>query len=117
MAHAAIATTETVQGPYCAIAPAIMYAIFGTSPHASISSGAVAAVLIAEQLQSYGSIEERTKIASLYALVVGFLLLIAGCVKLTFIVRFISRPTMSGFVTGAAFIIAATQSKQLTGII
>ncbi|CAD7963376.1 unnamed protein product [Amoebophrya sp. A120] len=116
MAHAAIATTVTVQGPYCALGPAIMYAIFGTSPHASISSGAVAAVMIADQLSKYGDIEVRTRVASYLALTTGLLIFIFGVTKLTFLVRFLSQPTLSGFISGASLIIAATQSKQLTGL-
>ena len=116
MAHAAIATTVTVQGPYCALFPALVYALFGTSPHASISSGAVAAVLIAEQLEPFDDIVVRTKVASMYALLVGIILFFAGLFKLTFLVRFLSQPTLSGFITGAALIIAANQSKQLTGL-
>ncbi|CAD7943388.1 unnamed protein product [Amoebophrya sp. A25] len=116
MAHAAIATTVTVQGPYCALFPAVVYAIFGTSPHASISSGAVAAVLIADQLSKFGDIETRTRVASYYALVTGLLNLFFGLTKLTFLVRFLSQPTLSGFITGASLIIACTQSKQLTGL-
>ena len=29
-------------GPYCAFMPTLVYALLGTSPHASISSGAIA---------------------------------------------------------------------------
>eukprot|EP00392_Amoebophrya_sp_AT5.2_P006013 g6023.t1 len=116
MAHAAIATTMTVQGPYCAIFPAVVYAVFGTSPHASISSGAVAAVMIADQLSKFPDIEVRTRVASFYALTTGFLIFLFGVTKLTFLVRFLSQPTLSGFISGASLIIAATQSKQLTGL-
>lgn len=93
MAHAAIATTSTVQGPYCALLPPVIYAIFGTSPHASISSGAVVAVLLASQLEPFKTEEERTNMASMYALLVGILIFVAGII--TYWRHMISHNTFS----------------------
>jgi len=116
MAHAAIATTTPVQGPYCALAPAMVYAIFGTVRHASISSGAVAAMLIAEQLNGIHDINERTHIASLMALYVGIIITILGLLRAAFLVRFMSTPCLSGFVSASALIITASQLKHFFGV-
>lgn len=116
MAHAAIATTQPVQGPYCALAPAVTYAMLGTTRHASISSGAVAAMLIAEQLEVYHGIEMRTHMASLLALLVGIILAILGICRAAFVVRFMSQPCLSGFVSAASLVIVASQLKHFFGI-
>lgn len=116
LAHAAIATTAVIQGPYCAFVPPLIYAILGTSPHASISSGAIAAILIADQLQYFHSEEERTELASLLALVSGLMLVLMGLFRAAFLVRFLSQSLISGFVTGGAVLICEGQLKNLLGL-
>lgn len=118
LAHASIATTEPIQGPYCAFVPAIVYAIFGTSPHASVSSGAIAAILIADQLKNdkwSTNIQDRTEAASLLALIAGAALCLMGVCRLAFAVRFLSHPTLSGFFTGGSILIITGQMKNLLG--
>mmetsp|Transcript_87790 Transcript_87790/g.221001 ORF Transcript_87790/g.221001 Transcript_87790/m.221001 type:complete len:685 (+) Transcript_87790:29-2083(+) len=116
LAHAVIATTDPIQGPYCAFAPAIAYAFLGTSPHASVSSGAIAAILIADQLRPWSSIEDRTAMASLLALLSGLALIIMGLCRLAYATRFLSKPTLSGFITGGSLLIIANQLPKLLGL-
>jgi len=115
LAHAAIATTKPIQGPYCAFVPAIAYAVFGTSAHASVSSGAIAAIIIADALKPWADIDDRTELASLLALVSGAVLIISGFFNLAFAVRFLSQPTISGFITGGSLLIVTQQLKNLFG--
>ena len=42
--------------------------------------------------------------------------MLLGVCKLGFLVKYLSRPVIGGFLTGAAFIIAANQIKLLLGI-
>ncbi|CAE8677104.1 unnamed protein product, partial [Polarella glacialis] len=116
LAHAAIATTKVIQGPYCAFVPPFVYAILGTSPHASISSGAIAAILIADQLQYFHDEEERTELASLLALISGGMLVAMGLCRVAFAVRFLSQSLISGFVTGGSVLIIVGQMKNLLGL-
>lgn len=115
LAHAAIATTENIQGPYCAFVPTLIYAFLGTSPHASVSSGAIAAILIADQLRPWPDIKDRTELASLLAFISGIALLIMGSCKMAFAVRFLSHPTLSGFITGGSILIIVQQTRNLFG--
>lgn len=115
LAHAAIATTSPIQGPYCAFVPAIAYGIMGTSPHASVSSGAIAAIIIADQLAPWDDIAVRTQLASLLALLTGINLVIMGACNLSFLMRFLSQPTLGGFMTGGSVIICLSQCKNLLG--
>eukprot|EP00429_Kryptoperidinium_foliaceum_P019055 CAMPEP_0176029938 /NCGR_PEP_ID=MMETSP0120_2-20121206/14719_1 /TAXON_ID=160619 /ORGANISM="Kryptoperidinium foliaceum, Strain CCMP 1326" /LENGTH=742 /DNA_ID=CAMNT_0017363171 /DNA_START=12 /DNA_END=2240 /DNA_ORIENTATION=+ len=116
LAHAAIATTDVIQGPYCAFVPPFVYAMLGTSPHASISSGAIAAILIADQLQYFHDLEERTQLASLLALISGIWLVVLGLCKAAYLVRFLSQSLISGFVTGGSVLILEGQLKNLLGL-
>mmetsp|Transcript_10907 Transcript_10907/g.19445 ORF Transcript_10907/g.19445 Transcript_10907/m.19445 type:complete len:728 (+) Transcript_10907:61-2244(+) len=117
LAHAAIATTKVIQGPYCAFVPPFVYALLGTSPHASISSGAIAAILIADQLQYFHDEEERTELASLLALISGGMLVAMGLCRAAYAVRFLSQSLISGFVTGGSVLILVGQLKNLLGLI
>eukprot|EP00933_Yihiella_yeosuensis_P039579 TRINITY_DN33640_c0_g1_i1.p1 TRINITY_DN33640_c0_g1~~TRINITY_DN33640_c0_g1_i1.p1 ORF type:complete len:734 (-),score=141.29 TRINITY_DN33640_c0_g1_i1:60-2261(-) len=116
LAHAAIATTDVIQGPYCAFVPPFVYAMLGTSPHASISSGAIAAILLADQLQYFHDIQERTELASLLALISGGMLVAMGLLKAAYAVRFLSQSLISGFVTGGSVLILVGQLKNLFGL-
>lgn len=113
LAHAAIATTSAIQGPYCAFMPALIYAFMGTSPHASVSSGAIAAIIIADQLTPWSDIEDRTQMATLLAFLSGITLVLVGAFKLSTAVRFLSQPTISGFITGGSLLIVCQQFKNL----
>jgi len=115
LAHAAIATTENIQGPYCAFVPTLLYAFLGTSPHASVSSGAIAAILIADQLRPWPDVKDRTELASLLAFIAGVVLLIMGSCRMAFAVRFLSHPTLSGFITGGSILIIVQQTRNLLG--
>lgn len=116
LAHASIATTSVIQGPYCAFVPPFIYALLGTSQHASISSGAVAAILIADQLSEWPDIADRTELASVLALVSGLMLCLLGLCKFAFLVRFLSQSLLSGFITGGSVLIMIGQLANLIGI-
>jgi len=117
LAHASIATTKVIQGPYCAFVPPFVYAMLGTSPHASISSGAIAAILLADQLQYFHDIDDRTDLASLLALISGMMLVFMGLCNAAYAVRFLSQSLISGFVTGGSVLILLGQSKNLLGLV
>lgn len=116
LAHAAIATTSVIQGTYCAFIPPFVYAVFGTSPHASISSGAIAAILLADQLSKWPDINDRTALASVMALTSGLMLVMLGLFKFAFFVRFLSQSLLSGFITGGSACIIVGQMANLLGI-
>jgi len=115
LAQAAIATTLPISGPCCAFVPPIIYAMLGTSKHASVSSGAMGCIIIASVLDPNLSVEARTELATLLALIAGLFQILMGACNLAFAVRFLSQATISGFVSGGAFLIMASQLKNLFG--
>lgn len=116
LAHASIATTEVIQGPYCAFVPPMIYALLGTSRHTSVSSGAIVAIIVADQLHDWPDIRDRTELASLLAMISGFTLVLMGVCRAAFAVRFLSQSLISGFVTGGAVLIMQGQLKNLMGL-
>jgi high affinity sulfate transporter 1 len=117
LAHASIATTNSIQGPYTAFIPTLTYAFFGTSPHTSVSSGAIAAILIADQLRPWTDIQDRTELASLLALISGLVLIMMGWLKAAFAVRFLSQSTLSGFISAGAILIMVQQGRNFLGYV
>jgi len=59
---------------------------------------------------------ERFKLTMLYTLFTGVCIVIFGVLNLTFLLNFISRPVLSGFVSASAIIAAASTVKSLLGI-
>ena len=63
VASAAIAQVSVVSGPYAGVVPPLVYGILGTSRHLSVGTGAIIALVVAEQVQDAGDEEARTKAA------------------------------------------------------
>ena len=59
---------------------------------------------------------ERIGLALLLAFIAGVFQLIMGTLRLGFLVDLVSEPVISGFTSGAAFLIAATQFSNSLGI-
>lgn len=117
LAQAAIAGVTPISGPYTALVPPIVYAFLGTSRHCSVSSGSMGAILIASVLDPNLSIVARTELATLLSLVAGLFQILMGMCNLAFSVRFLSQATISGFTSGAAILIIASQVKSLCGFV
>eukprot|EP00913_Durusdinium_trenchii_P021853 g20534.t1 len=62
----------------------------------------MAAMILANVLQPFPDQQDRTELASLLALLSGFFQVLMGVFDLASAVRFLSQPTLSGFVTGGA---------------
>ncbi|KAF4723467.1 hypothetical protein FOZ63_001315 [Perkinsus olseni] len=116
MAHANIAHVTLIHGPYSCVWPPLIYALFGSSRHLSVGTGAMMALMTGEQVVNYPDIETRTRVACQLALITGVALWVMAALRMSFLVRFISRPALSGFVTGSAFVILATQMKDFFGL-
>jgi len=117
LAQAAIAGVTPISGPYTAFVPPIVYAFLGTSRHCSVSSGSMGAILIASVLDPNLSMQDRTELATLLSLIAGLFQILMGMCNLAFSVRFLSQATISGFTSGAAILIIASQVKSLCGFV
>ncbi|EER02815.1 Sulfate transporter, putative [Perkinsus marinus ATCC 50983] len=116
IAHANIAHVGLINGPYSCVWPVLIYAIFGTSPHMSVGTGAMMALMTGEHVAHIPDLATRTAVGCQLALVTGIAMCILALLRLSSLVRFISRPALSGFVTGAAFVIVASLMKDFFGL-
>lgn len=118
MAYALLAGLPPVYGLYASIAPLVIYTIFGTSRQLGIGPVAIISILVATGLGNIADpgTEQFIGLALVTAFLVGCTQFLMGVFRLGFLMNFISQPVLSGFISGAAFIIGFSQAGNLLGI-
>ena len=106
--------------------PAVVYAIFGSSAHAAIGPMSIPSLLVASGVEDVLTMRaaggalpppstERARLALITTLLAGLILLAMGALRLGFLVRFLSRPVLSGFTAAAAVLTMLSSAKDLSG--
>ncbi|HEY7343303.1 MAG TPA: sulfate permease [Ktedonobacterales bacterium] len=119
MAYAELAGLPVITGLYTTVLCLLGYAVFGPSrilvlgPDSSL--GPMIAATILPIVGSNGNPEEAVALASLLALLVGGVMVIAGIAKLGFVADLLSRPTRIGYMNGLALTIFIGQLPKLFG--
>jgi high affinity sulfate transporter 1 len=119
MAYAELAGLPAITGLYTTILCLIGYALFGPSrilvlgPDSSL--GPMIAATILPILGSNGSPERAIALASMLALIVGAIMIVAGVAKLGFVADLLSKPTQIGYMNGLALTILVGQLPKLFG--
>ncbi len=119
MAYAELAGLPPITGLYTTVLCLIGYAVFGPSrilvlgPDSSL--GPMIAATILPILGSNGSPEQAIALASILALMVGAIMIVAGIAKLGFVADLLSKPTQIGYMNGLALTILIGQLPKLFG--
>jgi high affinity sulfate transporter 1 len=119
MAYAELAGLPPITGLYTSILCLIGYAIFGPSrilvlgPDSSL--GPMIAATILPLVGANGSPERAIALASMLALIVGAIMIIAGVARLGFVADLLSKPTQIGYMNGLALTILIGQLPKLFG--
>jgi SulP family sulfate permease len=122
IAYPAIAGLPPETGIYASIAPLIAYAFFGPSRQLIVGPDAATMTVLAATLVAVtaslpaGGAIDRTGIAALLAVGVGFLCLVAWVLRLGVLANFLSRPILTGFFIGISFSILVGQIGRFTGV-
>lgn len=118
LGYALLAGLPPVYGLYAAIIPVLLYAYIGASQTQAVGPVAITSIMTAQALLPFAQSQSLTYIAlaACLALLVGLVLLGAAWLKLGWIMQFISRGVMAGFITGAALLIMAGQCKYILGL-
>ena len=118
MAYAALAGVPPVRGLYAACAGLLLYALLGTSRQLNVGPSSGVAILSAATIAplAAGNAERYLGLTALLALIVGFILAVAGLVRLGFIAEFVSKPVLAGYMVGLALVILVGQLSSLLGI-
>jgi high affinity sulfate transporter 1 len=119
MAYAQLAGLPPITGLYTSVLCLLAYAVFGPSrilvlgPDSSL--GSMIAATIIPIVGSGGSPERAVELASLLALMVGAIMVIAGSARLGFVADLLSKPTQIGYMNGLALTILVSQLPKLCG--
>ena len=119
MAYAELAGLPAITGLYTTILCLIGYAVCGPSrilvlgPDSSL--GPMIAATILPIVGSDGSPARAIALASMMALIVGAIMILAGAAKLGFIADLLSKPTQIGYMNGLALTILIGQLPKLFG--
>ena len=119
MAYAELAGLPPITGLYTSILCLLGYAAFGPSrilvlgPDSSL--GPMIAATILPLIAAQGDPERAVALASMLAIMVAAIMILAAVAKLGFIADLISKPTMIGYMNGLALTILVGQLPKLFG--
>jgi high affinity sulfate transporter 1 len=119
MAYAELAGLPPITGLYTSILCLAGYAVFGPSrilvlgPDSSL--GPMIAATILPLMAAGGDPERAVALASLLAIMVAAIMIVAAVARLGFIADLISKPTMIGYMNGLALTILIGQLPKLFG--
>jgi high affinity sulfate transporter 1 len=118
LAYASLAGVPPQMGLYCYLVGGLGYALLGSSRHLAIGPTSAISLLLGVSLLEYsaGDLPEQAALASLTALLMAGVFLLAWLLRLSVLVNFISESILTGFKAGAALVIAATQLPKLLGV-
>ncbi len=118
LAYALLAGLPPQVGLYVSIFPVIAYALLGSSMTQAVGPVAITAIMtfsVLSPLATPGSPHYIALAASL-SLFSGVLILAFGLFRLGFLSQLLSRPVVSGFISGSAVLIVISQIKFLLGV-
>ena len=119
MAYAELAGLPPVTGLYTSVLCLLGYAVFGPSkvlvlgPDSSL--GPMIAATLAPLLLANGDPARAVVLASMLAVLVGAVMVVAGVARLGFIADLLSKPTQMGYMNGLALTIIVGQLAKLLG--
>jgi len=118
MAYVSLANVPPEIGLYAAMVALLVYMIFGSSRQLSIGPTSTLSIMVGATLGSLAipNASQYLMMVSLVAVTAGALSLLSWVLILGFIVKFISKTVLSGFLAGIALFIVAGQLPKLFGI-
>jgi len=114
MAHALLATVNPVFGIYTLMVAVPIGALFTSSVYMNVSTTSALSVAAGSGLADVPAGQKMEALAVL-VLLVGVIQLLAGLLRLGFLIRFVSNGVMTGFLNGVAVLIILGQLGDLTG--
>lgn len=118
MAYAMLAGMPAIYGLYASLIPLLIYPLLGTSRHLAVGTVAIDMLIVAAGVGALAEpfTDRYVELAILLAALTGVIQIGMGLLRLGFLVNFLSRPVIAGFMSAAPLIIAASQLGNLLGI-
>ncbi len=118
MAYAGIVGVPPIMGLYTIVPPLLVYALLGTSRQLVVgpdtATGLISAVTVGA-IASQGAAEFNS-LTSTLAVMIGFLFLCFGIMRMGWVASFIPTPVMRGFIEGLVYVTIIGQVPHLLGI-
>jgi SulP family sulfate permease len=118
MGMAEVAGMPPIAGLYSCILPLVAYALFGSSPQLVVALDASTAALVATAVAPLagGDPIRYGALAGVVAILVGVMLLAAGCMRLGVVAKLLTRPVLLGYQAGLALVVVLSQLPRLLGL-
>ena len=118
LAYSTIAGLSPQTGLWVIIVAGTIYALVGSSHLLSVGPESTTALLTAAALAplALGDPARYASLAALLALLVGAYALLAGVLRLGFLGELLSKPVLTGYMSGVAIILLASQLGKITGV-
>ncbi|KAE9467816.1 hypothetical protein C3L33_00281, partial [Rhododendron williamsianum] len=114
-------TVETVVVVVGNFVPPLIYSALGSSRHLVVGPGSVASLVLATMLGGYVSPSDQPilylQLAFTATFFAGVFQTSLGLLRLGFVINFLSKATLVGFMAGSAVIVSLQQLKGLLGIV
>lgn len=120
ISYARLANLPPIYGLYCSFVPPLIYSVLGSSRDLAVGPVSIASLLLAVMLREQVSPIDAPALYLQLALTATFFAGVfqasLGILRLGFIIDFLSRATLVGFMAGAAIIVSLQQFKGFLGI-
>ncbi|XP_031485180.1 probable sulfate transporter 3.4 [Nymphaea colorata] len=121
ISYAKLANLPPIIGLYSSFVPPLIYAVLGSSRDLAVGPVSIASLVMGSMLREAVSPTHQPllflQLAFTATFFAGIFQASLGFLRLGFIVDFLSRPTLVGFMAGAAIIVSLQQLKGLLGIV
>ncbi|MEO0461427.1 MAG: SulP family inorganic anion transporter [Myxococcota bacterium] len=115
IAYALIAGLPPAMGLYAAAIPTVVGSLLRSSRHVITGPTNALSLLVGGAIAKYSGAADPLTIAITLAAVTGIMQALAGILRLSAIIDFISSPVVLGYITGAGVLIGFAQLKNATG--
>lgn len=120
ISYAKLANLPPIIGLYSSFVPPLIYSVLGSSRHLGVGPVSIASLVMGAMLSEFVSPTAEPdlylKLAFTSTLFAGLFQASLGLFRLGFIIDFLSKATLIGFMGGAAIVVSLQQLKGLLGI-
>ncbi|XP_004506859.1 probable sulfate transporter 3.4 [Cicer arietinum] len=121
ISYAKLANLPPIIGLYSSFVPALIYSVLGSSRHLGVGPVSIASLVMGSMLSESVSYSQDPilylKLAFTATFFAGVFQSSLGVLRLGFVIDFLSKATLVGFMAGAAIIVSLQQLKGLLGIV
>ncbi|KAK2984878.1 hypothetical protein RJ640_008643 [Escallonia rubra] len=121
ISYAKLANLPPIVGLYSSFVPPLIYSVLGSSRHLAVGPVSIASLVMGTMLNEAVSYAEEPilylQLAFTATFIAGLFQASLGLLRLGFVIDFLSKATLMGFMAGAAIIVSLQQLKGLLGIV